>query len=342
MIATQEPQSKKAMRLQTQGIFLDLFSSTSLNRRSENILVEPIVIPELELRNVEWHVFAAYLVERTDDAALEDAPKAFNRLRMNSTDNVLSLGMVNSRVWEGFVEVLVANPLVCAEQANLVGNSFIHEAFQGCGLDIRNDAGNHVSFAADCSDDWGFARTAAARAVPAAALVFVLVLGEAADEGFVNLNDAAKLVRVLNQRRTDAMAHIPSGFVGAEAHLSHDLEGAYALLAGEHLVRDVKPVTKRLIRVFEDGPGDMGEAVAVNGALLALPVMTGSERVNLGIAATRANDAFRPAPRDQIGDAGIFVRESRLELGDGHLMDGFGLFGAGHGRSPCVGGYCHV
>ena len=51
-----------------------------LNRRSENVLVKAIIIPELELRNVVWHVLGAYLVERADDTALEDAPKTFNRL----------------------------------------------------------------------------------------------------------------------------------------------------------------------------------------------------------------------------------------------------------------------
>jgi hypothetical protein len=35
--------------------------SRALNRRSENVIVEAIIIPELELRNVEWHVFAATL-----------------------------------------------------------------------------------------------------------------------------------------------------------------------------------------------------------------------------------------------------------------------------------------
>jgi hypothetical protein len=44
--------------------------SASLNSRSENVLVEAIIIPELGLRNVEWHVFAANLVEGTHDPTL--------------------------------------------------------------------------------------------------------------------------------------------------------------------------------------------------------------------------------------------------------------------------------
>lgn len=59
-----------------------------LNRRSENIVIEAVVIAELEFGNVERQIFAADFVEATDNAALEDAPKAFNRVRVDRADNV--------------------------------------------------------------------------------------------------------------------------------------------------------------------------------------------------------------------------------------------------------------
>ena len=51
-----------------------------------------------------------------------------------------------------------------------------------------------------------------------------------------------------------------------------NLEGANALLAGEHQMNDPEPVPQRLVRVLEDRPGDDGEAIAVRRAFLALPV----------------------------------------------------------------------
>ncbi len=33
------------------------------NRFSENIGIEPIVVPELKFSNVQWHIFGAYFVE---------------------------------------------------------------------------------------------------------------------------------------------------------------------------------------------------------------------------------------------------------------------------------------
>jgi hypothetical protein len=78
--------------------------STTLNRRPENVVVKAIVIPKLELCDVKWHVFGAYLVERADDAALEDAPKTFNRLGVNGTNHVLPSRVVNGGMRIGFVE----------------------------------------------------------------------------------------------------------------------------------------------------------------------------------------------------------------------------------------------
>jgi hypothetical protein len=45
-------------------------SSASFDRRSENVRVLPVIIAELELGNVERHIFAAHFVERADHAAL--------------------------------------------------------------------------------------------------------------------------------------------------------------------------------------------------------------------------------------------------------------------------------
>lgn len=70
----------------------------SLNRRCENVIIEAVVIAELKFRDVQRHVLGADLVERANDTALEDRPKAFNRLRVDRADNILMFGMVNSRM----------------------------------------------------------------------------------------------------------------------------------------------------------------------------------------------------------------------------------------------------
>ena len=64
---------------------------TSLNRCSENVAIEAVVVSELKLRDVQRQIFLADLVEATDNSALEDAPKAFNRVRVNCADDVRPL-----------------------------------------------------------------------------------------------------------------------------------------------------------------------------------------------------------------------------------------------------------
>jgi hypothetical protein len=80
------------------GSALNIVSLTPLNRRSENVLVEAIIVPELELRNVKVQISFVDVMESAHDTAFEDAPEALNRVRANRADNVLALGMVDSDV----------------------------------------------------------------------------------------------------------------------------------------------------------------------------------------------------------------------------------------------------
>ena len=75
-----------------------LLFSASLDRRPEDICVLPVIVAELELGNIQRHIFPAHFVERADHAAFEDRPEAFDGLSMDCADNILPSRMVNSRV----------------------------------------------------------------------------------------------------------------------------------------------------------------------------------------------------------------------------------------------------
>ncbi len=92
--------------------------SASFNRRSENVIVHPVVIAELEFCDVQRQILGADLVERADDTALKDAPETFNRLGVNGTDDVLSLRMIDGRVREFYAQLIVANPLISVHRAS--------------------------------------------------------------------------------------------------------------------------------------------------------------------------------------------------------------------------------
>jgi hypothetical protein len=64
--------------------------SAACYRRTEDIDVLPVVMPELKFRDVQRQILATDLVIGADHAALKYAPKAFNRVGMNGTYNVVT------------------------------------------------------------------------------------------------------------------------------------------------------------------------------------------------------------------------------------------------------------
>jgi hypothetical protein len=294
------------------------------NCRSENIGIAPVVVPELKLRDVQRHIFGADFVEATDDPAFEDAPEAFNRVRMNRANNVLLFVVVNGLVIVAS-QTMINFAFVRGEQANSIAHHFADECLCGFASDVRENAGDHVAFAAYRTNDRSFGGRAQLTATVHAIPMFVLVL--AADKSLIDFNDAAELLDIFDKGRADFVAHQPSGFVTPEAHEAHDLQSAHALFAGEHQVSDAKPVAQGLIGVLEYRSSDMGEPVSVRGALFALPMpLARLKIVHLGVAAARAMDAIRPSAGHQIGLASIFVRECRFKLCGGHLRDWFRTF----------------
>ena len=73
-------------------------TSASSNSASENVFIVPVVVPELELSDVERKIFGANLVERADHAALHQRPEAFDRVGVDHADHVLIGRMANRAV----------------------------------------------------------------------------------------------------------------------------------------------------------------------------------------------------------------------------------------------------
>src|ERR1700730_8870010 len=206
----------------------------SLDRCSENVRVLPVVVTELELGDVERHVFTAHFVERADNAALEDRPEAFDGLSMDCADDVLASSMVHSGVRIFAVKTLVTGPLVCAEQTAFVRDRFSDKRCESVRANVCNNTGTDISLTTDSADDWSFAGTDAARSAAPAALIPMPIFGQAADESFIDFNDAAKLSYVFHERDADTVTHIPSCFQRTKTHIAPNLPRAHTLLTCEH------------------------------------------------------------------------------------------------------------
>lgn len=74
----------------------DLASSDGF---AEDIWIIPVVISELKLRDVQWQILCADLVESTDNAALEDRPEAFDRVGVDRAHDILASSVSDNVVW---------------------------------------------------------------------------------------------------------------------------------------------------------------------------------------------------------------------------------------------------
>ena len=248
---------------------------------------------------------------------------------VNRPNNVFTLSVAHNGMRELAPELGVTDPAISAEQGNLMRDRLANECGQRRTGDVINHSLYDVALTAHSAGHDGLvapmatAPTALASPTGTAALVLVLVLDLASDQGLIHLYKPDKLLKFgIAQGNPDLGAHQMGGIVRTETHDPVDLQRTDAFLGGQHHVHDPEPVAQGLVGVLEDGPDQNGEAVAILRAFLALPVVLfvryGKDFIRI---ATRAADTFRPTVFHQILAAGIFVRELLLELGNGHLMD---------------------
>ena len=293
--------------------------STATDCYVENVSIEPIIIAELEFRDVQRHILATDFVERTNDAAFD---KSFNRLCVNCADDILLFRVIDNSVWILVAKMFVTDPFVSAKKADLARYGFMYKRLKSGGADIFDYAGNDITLALHSADDRDFAGTNAASPATVPALVLMLILCESANKSFVDFYNATKLVNIFNQCRPDLMAHRPSCFIGAKAHSTFDLKGRDALLASQHHMDDTEPIAKRFICIFKYRPSNMGKSISIGRTLLALPMpFAGRQIINSRIATTWAMNAFRPSSSNQISSASLLIGEHSLELWHSELMD---------------------
>lgn len=283
-------------------------TSATRYEQIDEIGIAARIVPELEFVDVEWHVGIRQLVISADHPALEQRPEAFDVLSVNRTDDVLSFGVVNGFMWVLRSEAAIADPLVGREQTYLFRDDFAHKALECRAINAFDDPGDDLTLATDRADDRRLARTDAASPAALEPITNVAVLGKTADGGFINLDLAEQLaLGAVLHRDANAMAHVPSGFVGAGAEHSVDLVRAHALFRVVHEECDFEPFAQGIFGVLEDCSGDDGEPIAVLVAALAEPMEgTGFDLPYLRIAAARAMDAVGPTTRDQEGLAVVF------------------------------------
>jgi hypothetical protein len=98
---------------------------------SEDIRVLAIIVAKLELGNIERKILFADLVESADTASLNQRPEALDCVGVDRAHNIIALGVIDNGVRMFLSEMLVADPLVGAKQADLVRDRLMYRRTLG-------------------------------------------------------------------------------------------------------------------------------------------------------------------------------------------------------------------
>jgi hypothetical protein len=295
-------------------------ASASSYRCPENVGILAIVLAELKLIQIERQIFFADVMVGADNPALQQRPKALNRICVNQAANVLAFTMPDHlvRIALPALQILVAGMLVGRDQFNFLADGFSYEAAHRRHISVLDHLADHVTLAADRANDRNLVASAA-NVVP---LVRVAIFVLSADVGFVHFDDPHQLLEsIVFHSGPQTMANVPRGMQRralAEEH-APDLARRNALQALQHRVENLEPRHERHVRILKHGADQNRKPIGRIAALLADPMEgLGLERPNLFIAATRAFDGIRPASIRKVLTARRFIGEGRHELLESH------------------------
>jgi hypothetical protein len=296
-----------------QSLSFDLF-----NRNFHSLAVCDVAIVPAELKfcGVAVEVFAAHMMEGTNNAALNQAKETFRRVHMRHASVFVLAGVF----FDGVIHNVVAfelppksdvnASLICVDYGIL--GALIQARAQIPLRDTRHNFSADIALAFNERNDRSSAKMLRA------------LIALSANECFVNFNCAFEQFcqRALAHCETNPVRHEPSRLVGDVEH-PMQLVCAHSLFRGAKKEKRHEPFADGNMGILKDRSDRHRELLAAGTALVepfaGRPVTVGAGRkcVNaLGLAvvgAVRANRAVRPAKRFQksaglIG-VGILLRE---------------------------------
>jgi hypothetical protein len=217
------------------------------------------------------------------DAALQEAPEAFDIVGMDVTAHIFAMRVIHELMRQSHVLVIVL--FIGDYERDLVADDVAHEAAQGARILIAYHLANDIAFASYRADDANLVvadtfakRLRALGRTNLCALAIPVAIGIlAADVGFVSLYNASKREGIATHRSAPAIAHIPaSAPVGAgilTEYETMDLQRANSLFRSQHEIANLEPKPQRYFGIHENGSADDAETIAI--ALVASQDLAG-------------------------------------------------------------------
>ena len=140
-----------------------------------------------------------------------------------------------------------------------------------------------------------------------------IVLGAERNDRLVGLDDAAqRLALRVDHGPAQLGAQHPGGSVRAEAELALQLHGRDTVGVRRHQKRRPEPPGQRQLAGVHDGPGRHRGLPAAGGTFIGEGL--GLQKPGAAVAATGADEPFRPTACEQVFRTCAFARKAALEL----------------------------
>lgn len=266
-------------------------------RIAKQKFVVSIVKPMLKLIQIGVQMLHRKLVVGADHATLKQAPNAFNGVGVNVTAHPFLFAMVDrfmARV--GVAKVAVRDIIIRVDRFGFRCGVLLNEFAKKKTVWRFNDLQTNLAAPLNSPDDTGFV------------LESVLHVGFSAKIRFVNFDNPAQPVGVdFPHCRADAVAEIPSRFVGA-IQRPLDLASRDAFLRFNHEVDRQKPFPQRQVAIVKYAVGCYRELIAAHVAVVLVALM---DTRNALPKAARAFNALWPAQFGEVG-AAFLIRAKTL------------------------------
>lgn len=259
-----------------------------------------VVIAEVKFSGIALQVLRANMVERADDAALEDAEIAFNGIGMHIATDILS-GFVVDRLMAGNHRSKSAQrTLAISHQASFGGIDLgFKDRLEIFDIDARNVERAHSALALDQRKDAFLANPANDLRIALAAVAILFLAAYVSSICLYRRAARSEHTTAMLHGFAYAVGHEPCRLIG-HAQCALKLLAADAFLAGAHQVHGLNPNVQFDFAALENGAHSDRELFAAILALVKAVTMRLAFQlvvVFVYAAAMRADGAIRPANR---------------------------------------------
>jgi hypothetical protein len=298
-------------------------SSASARRysRTEHVSVLSVVEPESKFVQVERQILAANLVIGAHDATLQQTPERFNVVGVDVAANVFPIHVAHGEVSVSVAQMPIAARFIGRNQVNFLTNSLANKPIKSLGVGKLNHLANDVALARNRANDGHLVATAS----DPASLIPMAILVLPTDVSFIDFDNAHQLLKLrIGHASAQPVADVPCRLVGTGANHPVNLKRRHAFLARKHVVKNLEPSQKRIIRVLKDRSNVKREAIVTLPVVMANPMERARrQRINFFRAAPRTLNAIRPTPILQVHLAGGVIGEHEVEFRNSDLFDSF-------------------